>query len=118
MSRRKPLAVLAAALTALAAAAPAASASTARAPIVDPTVCQLLALSEGPFGPGMFLGGASLISTLQTAGNSVGCPAPSPQQLLFPFGVPSLPSFLQQSSMPFGQQSSMPFGPQSAVPVP
>jgi hypothetical protein len=110
MSRRKPLAVLAAALTALAAAAPAASASTARAPIVDPTVCQLLALSEGPFGPGMFLGGASLVSTLQTAGNSVGCPAPSPQQLLFPFGVPSLPSFLQQSSMPFG--------PQSAVPVP
>ena len=108
MSRRKPLAVLAAALTALAAAAPAASASTARTPIVNPTVCLLLDISENPFGPGMLPGGASLITTLQTAGNSVGCPALSPQQLLFPFGLPSLPSVLQQSAMPFAQQSALP----------
>ena len=108
LSRRKPLAVLAAALTALAAAAPAASASTARAPIVNPTVCLLLDISENPFGPGMLPGGSSLINTLQMAGNSVGCPAPSPQQLLFPFGQPSLPSFPLQSAMPSAQQSAIP----------
>jgi ABC-type sugar transport system substrate-binding protein len=108
LSRRKSLAVLAAALTALAAAAPAASASTARAPSVDPTVCLLLNISENPFGPGMFPGGASLISTLQTAGNSVGCPALSPQQLLFPFGQPSLPSVPLQSATPLAQQSGVP----------
>jgi hypothetical protein len=115
LSRRKPLAVLAASVTALAAAmttlaaaAPAASASTARTPIVNPTVCLLLDISENPFGPGMLPGGASLITTLQTAGNSVGCPALSPQQLLFPFGLPSLPSVLQQSAMPFAQQSAVP----------
>jgi hypothetical protein len=92
LSRRKPLAALAALTAAIAVAVPAASANAAtpRAPIVDPTVCQLLTLTEGPFGPGMFIGGASLTNTLVGAGNMVGCAPPAPQQGLLPFG-PLLP---------------------------
>ena len=89
LSRRKPLAALAGVTAALAIAVPAASASaaTSAAPTVDPTVCQLLSLSEGPFGPTMFLGGGSLQSVLKNAGSSVGCAAPAPGQGLFP-GLP------------------------------
>jgi hypothetical protein len=92
LSLRKPLAALAAVTAALAVAVPAASANatTTRASTVDPTVCQLLTFSEGPFGPGMFIGGASLTSTLVNAGNSVGCTPPAPQQGLLPAG-PLLP---------------------------
>lgn len=90
LSRRKPLAALAAVTAALAIAATTASASaaTTSAPAVDPTVCQLFNLSTGPFGPGMFLGGASLDATLAKAGSSVGCQAQptSPQQSLLPLG--------------------------------
>jgi hypothetical protein len=50
-----------------------------------------LTFSEGPFGPGMFIGGGSLTNTLIGAGNSVGCAPPAPQQGLLPFGPPLLP---------------------------
>jgi hypothetical protein len=91
LSRRKPLAALAAVTAALAIAVPAASANaaTTTSPTVDPTVCQLLTFSEGPFGPGLFIGGASLTNTLVNAGNTVGC-TPAPQQGLLPVG-PLLP---------------------------
>lgn len=81
LSRRKPLAALAAVIAALAVAVPAASASptSATASTVDPTVCELLNITRGPFGPTMFIGGASLSNTLAAAGNSVGCVAPAPQ---------------------------------------
>jgi hypothetical protein len=85
-ARRKPLAVLAAVTTALAVAVPAASASAATTQTVDPTVCQLLNVAQGPFGPSMFVGGASLAATLQGAGSSVGCPAPAAQPSLLPTG--------------------------------
>jgi hypothetical protein len=89
LSRRKPLAALAAVTAALAIAVPAASANAAT-PTVDPTVCQLLNFSEGPFGPGIFTGGASLTTTLVHAGNTVGCAPPAPQQGLLPI-APFLP---------------------------
>ena len=81
MSRRKPLAALAAVSTALAIAVPAATAGAAstRAGSVDPTVCQLINFSSRPYGPTMFMGGASLASVLASSGSSVGCPAPAPQ---------------------------------------
>ena len=86
LSRRKPLAVLAGVTAALAIAVPAASASAATTPgpTVDPQVCRLLSLAEGPFGPAQFLGGASLGSVLMQAGSTVNCPAPTPQHTLFP----------------------------------
>ena len=87
LSCRKPLAALAAVAAALAVAVPAASADSTAAPAapsVDPTVCQLLAATEGPFGPTMFIGGTSLLNTLTTAGSSVGCQAPAPSQSLLP----------------------------------
>ena len=87
MSRRKPLAAVAA-VAALAVAAVAPNASAATTPTVDPTVCQLLAPNQGPFGtsfgPTMVPGGASLANVLATAGASVGCAAPaatSPQTM-------------------------------------
>ena len=86
LARRKPLAALAAVTTALAVAVPAASASAATTQTVDPTVCQLLNVAQGPFGPTMFLGGASLSATLQGAGSSVGCAPPAAQPSLFPPG--------------------------------
>ena len=84
--RLKLLAPLATVVTALAIAAPAtASAATTAGPTVDPQVCQLLNLAEGPFGPTQFpIGGASLGNVLNQAGASVNCPAPPPQQPLFP----------------------------------
>ena len=86
LSRRKPLAALAAVIAALAVAVPAASASTATttAPTVDPTVCQLTDIAVGTFGPTQFIGGASLANVLTSAGASVGCPAPPPQPSLLP----------------------------------
>ena len=86
LSHRKPLAALAAATAAIAVAVPTASASAAtpRASSVDPTVCQLLNLSSGPFGPTAFIGGASLATTLANSGASVGCAAPAPQKSLLP----------------------------------
>jgi polyisoprenoid-binding protein YceI len=87
-TRRKPLAGLAALTAALAVAVPASTASAAT-PTVDPTVCELINTAQGPFGPAMFIGGASLKATLQTAGGSVGCaPAPAPQgpAALLPIG--------------------------------
>jgi type IV secretory pathway VirB2 component (pilin) len=92
--RRKPLAALATVVTALAIVAPAASASaaTTAGPTVNPQVCQLLDFAQGPFGPTQFpIGGASLGSVLNQAGASVNCPAPPPQQSLFPT-FPSLPT--------------------------
>jgi ABC-type sugar transport system substrate-binding protein len=85
-SRRTPLAALAAVTAALAIAVPAATASAASpaAGSVDPTVCQLIGFSSGPFGPTMFPGGASLSNVLANAGSSVGCPAPAPQASPFP----------------------------------
>jgi hypothetical protein len=85
-SRQKPLAALAAVTAAVAIVVPAASASaaTTTAPTVDPTVCQLLNISMGPFGPTQFIGGASLASTLANAGASVGCAPPAPLPSLFP----------------------------------
>jgi hypothetical protein len=85
--RRKPLAALATGVTALAIAVPAATASaaTTTGPTVNPQVCQLLTFAESPFGPTAFpVGGASLLSVLNQAGASVNCPAPAPQQSLFP----------------------------------
>jgi hypothetical protein len=90
LSRRMPLAALAAVTAALAVAVPATSANaataTTTATTVDPTVCQLVNITAGPFGPGMFLGGASLRNTLLHAGASVGCPAPPPPPSLLPGG--------------------------------
>ena len=85
-SHRKSLAVLGGLTAALAIAVPAASASaaTTSGPTVDPQVCQLLNIAEGPFGPTMFFGGASLAATLAHAGATVNCPAPAPQQSLLP----------------------------------
>jgi hypothetical protein len=85
LSRQKPLAALAAVTAAVAIVVPAgASAATTTAPTVDPTVCQLLNVTRGPFGPTQFIGGASLASVLSTAGNSVGCAPPAPQASLLP----------------------------------
>jgi hypothetical protein len=85
LSRRKPLAALAAVTAALAVAIPATSANAATtASSVDPTVCQLLNITAGPFGPTHFIGGASLANVLAGAGNSVGCAPLAPQQPLFP----------------------------------
>ena len=88
LSRRTPLAALAAVTAALAVAVPVASASaaTTAAPTVDPQVCQLLNISMvGPFAPTQFLiGGASLAAVLANAGASVNCPAPAPQTPLLP----------------------------------
>jgi hypothetical protein len=85
LSRRTPLVGLAAVTATLAVAIPVASANaapTAGSPAVDPTVCQLLNFSMGPFGPTMFpLGGASLAATLAHAGQSVNCPAAPARQL-------------------------------------
>jgi hypothetical protein len=78
LSRRKPLAALAALTAALAVAIPAASASAA-APTVDPQVCQLLSPTMGPLAPTAFFGGASLARVLANARSTVSCPAPPPQ---------------------------------------
>jgi hypothetical protein len=51
---------------------------------VDPTVCQLLNLTSGPFGPTAFIGGSSLSDVLAHAGASVGCAAPAPKPSLLP----------------------------------
>ena len=83
LSRRKSLAALAAITTALAVAVPAASSSAATTK-VDPTVCQLTDLAAGPFGPSMFVGGASLSNVLTTAGASVGCAPPAQRPSLLP----------------------------------
>ncbi|HWE08368.1 MAG TPA: hypothetical protein VG325_03380 [Solirubrobacteraceae bacterium] len=84
LSCRTPLAALAAVTAALAVAVPAAGAATT-APTVDPQVCQLLSsTTTGPFAPTQFFGGASLGAVLTSAGNSVNCPAPAPQQSLLP----------------------------------
>jgi type IV secretory pathway VirB2 component (pilin) len=91
LSHRKPLIGLAAVTATLAVAIPAASANaatTAGSATVDPTVCQLLNFSMGPFGPTMFpLGGASLGATLAHAGQAVNCPAAPARQL------PAVPFF-------------------------
>ena len=78
LTRRKSVAALAAVTAALAVVVPAGSASAAASPTVDPQVCTLLGTAEGPFGPSMFIGGASLSATLQQAGSSVNCPPPAP----------------------------------------
>src|SRR4051794_24975111 len=92
LSHRKPLAALAAVTVALAVAVPAASASAA--PTVDPTVCQLLNTTRGPYGPTQGLGGSALSSVLANAGGTVGCAAPAG-----PSSQPSLPGPFQ---LPFG----------------
>jgi hypothetical protein len=82
LSRRAPLAALAAVTAALAVAVPAASASaaTTAAPAVNPQVCQLLSTTTmGLFAPTQFLGGAALASVLAHAGSTVNCPAQSSQ---------------------------------------
>jgi hypothetical protein len=89
MSFRKPLAALAVLAAAAAFAIPAATAGAATPKAaVDPTVCQLLNFTEGPFGPTAFIGGGSLATVLAGAGNSVGCvaasPAAGPQGLALP----------------------------------
>ena len=84
LSRRKSLMAATAVTAALAVAVPAASANAATTPLVDPTVCQLLDLAKGPFGPTMGMGGSSLGDVLGRAGASVGCSAPA---------KPSLPAF-------------------------
>jgi hypothetical protein len=86
MSRRKPLAALAAITAAVAVAVPATSASAATTPTVDPQVCGLLNAASGPFGPTMFYGGASLASVLANTGASVNCPPPAPRPSFLPFG--------------------------------
>jgi ABC-type sugar transport system substrate-binding protein len=90
-SRRKSLAALAGVTAALAVAVPAASASaaTTAGPTVDPQVCQILNFAQGPFGPSLFFGGASLQATLAQAGSTVNCPAPPPQRSLLPM-IPGL----------------------------
>jgi hypothetical protein len=89
LSRRKSLMAATAVTATLAAAIPAASANAAT-PLVDPTVCQLLDLVKGPFGPTAGVGGSSLADVLGRAGTSVGCSSGS--QPSFP-SFPSLPSF-------------------------
>ena len=85
LRRRKSLAALAALTAALAVAVPAsASAAATTTPTVDPTVCQLLNIASGPFGPTHLIGGASLATVLGHAGASVGCPAPAPTPSLLP----------------------------------
>jgi hypothetical protein len=103
LSRRKPIALLAAIAATAAIAVPAATASAAKAdaPTVDPTVCQLTDLAAGPFGPGMFIGGTSLRNTLLAAGSSVGCAPPSPQTGLLPLG-PVAPAAPIGALGPFG----------------
>ncbi|HYZ30448.1 MAG TPA: hypothetical protein VE570_15400 [Thermoleophilaceae bacterium] len=88
LSRRKPIAALAAIAVTAAISVPAATASAATtdAPAVDPTVCQLTNLAAGPFGPGMFIGGTSLRNTLLAAGASVGCAPPPAQASPLPLG--------------------------------
>jgi hypothetical protein len=90
MLTRKPLAALAAITAAIAVSVPVAgaSAATTPGPTVDPTVCQLLNTTAGPFGPTRAIGGASLASVLANAGSSVGCAAPAAQPSLLP-GIPS-----------------------------
>ena len=83
LSRRKSLMAVTAVTAALAAAIPAASANAAT-PLVDPTVCQLLDIVKGPFGPTAGPGGASLGDVLARVGGSVGCSAPA---------QPTFPSF-------------------------
>ena len=77
LSRRKSLMAATAVTAALAVAVPAASANAATTPGVDPTVCSLLDLAKGPFGPAAGLGGSSLADVLSRAGASVGCSAPA-----------------------------------------
>jgi hypothetical protein len=94
LSRRKPMVALAAITAALAVAVPVTSASAATAtprsiPLVDPTVCQLLNVSELQAAPTALFGGTSLATVLTGAGNSVGCPGLNPQPT-FP-GLPGLP---------------------------
>jgi hypothetical protein len=86
VSRYKPLAGFAAVTAALAIAVPAASASAATptTPIVDPTVCHLLNIAMGPFGPTSLTGSASLADVLAHAGATVGCPTPAPQPSPWP----------------------------------
>jgi hypothetical protein len=87
LSHRKPLIGLAAVTATLAVAIPAASANaatTAGSATVDPTVCQLLNTTMGPFGPTRGIGGASLASVLANAGSSVGCAAAPAQPSLGP----------------------------------
>jgi hypothetical protein len=86
-SRRISLAALASVAAAVAIVAPAASAATTPTPTVDPQVCQLLTMTQGPFGPAQFLGGASLADVLSNAGGMVGCAAPAPQPSMFPGGL-------------------------------
>jgi hypothetical protein len=110
LSCRKPLAALAAMAAAFAVAVPTASADATAAPAapsVDPTVCELLTISESPFGPTMFIGGASLLSTLTNAGNSVGCAAPAPRpslQGLLSGGWAQLPGGSGLLPAPFGSR--------------
>jgi hypothetical protein len=89
--RRKPLAALAAITATLAVAVPvsSASAATTTTPTVNPTVCQLLNVASGPFGPTQLIGGASLAAVLAHAGGTVGCAAPAPNPSPLPF--PSFP---------------------------
>jgi hypothetical protein len=95
-SHRKPFAALAGLAVALAVALPAATASaaTSSGPTVDPQVCTLLSIAEGPFGPTQFFGGAfggaSLGNVLQHAGSTVNCPAPAPQPSWPTIPLPSL----------------------------
>jgi hypothetical protein len=89
LSRRKSLMAVAAVTATFAAAIPAASAHAAT-PLVDPTVCQLLNLVKGPFGPTAGVGGGSLADVLGRVGTSVGCTAPA--QPSFPT-FPGLPTF-------------------------
>jgi type IV secretory pathway VirB2 component (pilin) len=89
LSRRMPLMALAAVTAAFAVTVPAANASVATNAdsAVDPTVCELLNSTRGPFGPSHFIiGGASLGSVLDGAGASVGCapPPPPPARPSFP----------------------------------
>jgi ABC-type sugar transport system substrate-binding protein len=86
LPRRKSLAALAAVTATLLVAVPAASASaaTTTTPTVDPTVCQLLNFTSGPFGPTQLMGGASLAGVLAQAGAAVGCAAPAPKPSLLP----------------------------------
>jgi hypothetical protein len=85
LSRKKPLAALAAVTAALAAALPAASASAQTpGPTVDPQVCQAFNTTMGPFGPAQFIGGASLASVLANAAATVNCPTPASQPSLLP----------------------------------
>ena len=93
ISRRKSIMAATAVTAAFATAIPAASASAATTPLVDPTVCQLLDLVKGPFGPTAGVGGSSLADVLGKAGASVGCtPRSQPSFPSFP-GMPAMPAF-------------------------